>query len=125
MVVCMVEPQGWCRSLHQYGMCWIWLHHSIPLSALVSLQGHLHDRYGQLVSIYTRLLLTKISFHVKVRPSVPSTPPEQGDVSHQQEVLAATDGFFLPFPKHPEFPPGLEVSDEVLEKTAGTDVNNM
>lgn len=40
-------------------------------------------------------------------------------------ILAPTDGFFLPFPKHPEFPPGLEVSDEVLEKTAGTDVNNM
>ncbi|XP_074966686.1 huntingtin-interacting protein 1-related protein [Phalacrocorax aristotelis] len=55
------------------------------------LWGHLHDRYGQLVSIYTRLLLTKISFHIK----------------------------------HPEFPPGLEVSDEVLEKTAGTDVNNI
>ncbi|XP_009319490.1 PREDICTED: huntingtin-interacting protein 1-related protein [Pygoscelis adeliae] len=55
------------------------------------LWGHLHDRYGQLVSIYTRLLLTKISFHAK----------------------------------HPEFPPGLEVSDEVLEKTAGTDVNNI
>ncbi|KFQ38539.1 Huntingtin-interacting protein 1-related protein, partial [Mesitornis unicolor] len=55
------------------------------------LWGHLHDRYGQLVNIYTRLLLTKISFHVK----------------------------------HPEFPPGLEVSDEVLEKTAGTDVNNI
>ncbi|XP_042684634.1 huntingtin-interacting protein 1-related protein isoform X2 [Centrocercus urophasianus] len=55
------------------------------------LWGHLHDRYGQLVSIYTRLLLTKISFHAK----------------------------------HPEFPAGLEVSDEVLEKTAGTDVNNI
>ncbi|KFR08313.1 Huntingtin-interacting protein 1-related protein, partial [Opisthocomus hoazin] len=55
------------------------------------LWGHLHDRYGQLVSIYTRLLLTKISFHAK----------------------------------HPEFPPGLEVPDEVLEKTAGTDVNNI
>uniref|UniRef100_A0A8C0B2L5 Huntingtin interacting protein 1 related n=1 Tax=Buteo japonicus TaxID=224669 RepID=A0A8C0B2L5_9AVES len=55
------------------------------------LWGHLHDRYGQLVSIYTRLLLTKISFHTK----------------------------------HPEFPPALEVSDEVLEKTAGTDVNNI
>ncbi|NXA37346.1 HIP1R protein, partial [Eudromia elegans] len=54
------------------------------------LWGHLHDRYGQLVSIYARLLLTKISFHVK----------------------------------HPEFPPGLEVTDEVLEKTAGTDVDN-
>ncbi|XP_008933410.1 PREDICTED: huntingtin-interacting protein 1-related protein-like, partial [Merops nubicus] len=55
------------------------------------LWGHLHDRYGQLVNIYTRLLLTKISFHIK----------------------------------HPEFPAGLEVSDEVLEKTAGTDVNNI
>ncbi|XP_067163090.1 huntingtin-interacting protein 1-related protein isoform X1 [Apteryx mantelli] len=55
------------------------------------LWGHLHDRYGQLVSIYARLLLTKISFHVK----------------------------------HPEFPPGLEVTDELLEKTAGTDVNNI
>ncbi|KAM6423406.1 huntingtin-interacting protein 1-related protein [Liasis olivaceus] len=52
---------------------------------------HLHDRYGQLVNIYTKLLLTKISFHVK----------------------------------HPEFPPGLEVTDEVLEKAAGTDVNNI
>lgn len=29
-------------------------------------QGHLHDRYGQLVSVYTKLLLTKISFHLKV-----------------------------------------------------------
>ncbi|XP_074869100.1 huntingtin-interacting protein 1-related protein isoform X2 [Carettochelys insculpta] len=26
---------------------------------------------------------------------------------------------------HPEFPPGLEVTDEVLEKAAGTDVNNI
>uniref|UniRef100_K7GCX2 Huntingtin-interacting protein 1-related protein n=1 Tax=Pelodiscus sinensis TaxID=13735 RepID=K7GCX2_PELSI len=56
------------------------------------LWGHLHDRYGQLVNIYTKLLLTKISFHLK---------------------------------KHPEFPPGLEVTDEVLEKAAGTDVNNI
>ncbi|TFK14096.1 WD repeat-containing protein WRAP73 [Platysternon megacephalum] len=55
------------------------------------LWGHLHDRYGQLVNIYTKLLLTKISFHLK----------------------------------HPDFPPGLEVTDEVLEKAAGTDVNNI
>uniref|UniRef100_A0A7M4FGM7 Huntingtin interacting protein 1 related n=1 Tax=Crocodylus porosus TaxID=8502 RepID=A0A7M4FGM7_CROPO len=55
------------------------------------LWGHLHDRYGQLVNIYTRLLLAKISFHLK----------------------------------HPEFPPNLEVTDEVLEKAAGTDVNNI
>ncbi|XP_040843015.1 huntingtin-interacting protein 1-related protein isoform X2 [Ochotona curzoniae] len=55
------------------------------------LWGHLHDRYGQLVSVYTRLLLTKISFHLK----------------------------------HPQFPAGLEVTDEVLEKAAGSDVNNI
>ncbi|XP_058896634.1 huntingtin-interacting protein 1-related protein isoform X1 [Kogia breviceps] len=55
------------------------------------LWGHLHDRYGQLVNIYTKFLLTKISFHLK----------------------------------HPEFPAGLEVTDEVLEKAAGTDVNNV
>ncbi|KAM8960740.1 huntingtin-interacting protein 1-related protein [Pelodytes ibericus] len=55
------------------------------------LWGHMHDRYGQLVNIYTKLLLNKISFHVK----------------------------------HPEFPPNLEVTDDVLEKAAGTDVNNI
>ncbi|XP_049625141.1 huntingtin-interacting protein 1-related protein [Suncus etruscus] len=55
------------------------------------LWAHLHDRYGQLVSVYTKLLLTKISFHAK----------------------------------HPQFPAGLEVTDEVLEKAAGTDVNNI
>ncbi|XP_039735254.1 huntingtin-interacting protein 1-related protein isoform X2 [Pteropus medius] len=55
------------------------------------LWGHLHDRYGQLVSVYTKLLLTKVSFHLK----------------------------------HPQFPAGLEVTDEVLEKAAGTDVNNI
>ena len=31
-------------------------------------------------------------------------------------------GLFL---QHPQFPAGLEVTDEVLEKAAGTDVNNM
>ncbi|XP_077015817.1 huntingtin-interacting protein 1-related protein [Tamandua tetradactyla] len=55
------------------------------------LWGHLHDRYGQLVSVYTKLLLAKISFHLK----------------------------------HPQFPAGLEVTDEVLEKAAGTDINNI
>uniref|UniRef100_I3N1M7 Huntingtin-interacting protein 1-related protein n=2 Tax=Ictidomys tridecemlineatus TaxID=43179 RepID=I3N1M7_ICTTR len=55
------------------------------------LWGHLHDRYGQLVNVYTKLLLTKISFHLK----------------------------------HPQFPASLEVTDEVLEKAAGTDVNNI
>ncbi|XP_069816966.1 huntingtin-interacting protein 1-related protein [Dendropsophus ebraccatus] len=55
------------------------------------LWAHMHDRYGQLVAIYTKLLLNKISFHTK----------------------------------HPQFPPNLEVTDDVLEKAAGTDVNNI
>ncbi|XP_040272108.1 huntingtin-interacting protein 1-related protein [Bufo bufo] len=55
------------------------------------LWGHMHDRYGQLVIIYTKLLLNKISFHTK----------------------------------HPQFPPSLEVTDDDLEKAAGTDVNNI
>lgn len=38
-------------------------------SWLCSPQGHLHDRYGQLVNVYTKLLLTKISFHLKVASS--------------------------------------------------------
>lgn len=29
-------------------------------------QGHLRDQYGHLVNVYTKLLLTKISFHLKV-----------------------------------------------------------
>lgn len=39
---------------------------SVSLPRALSPQGHLHDRYGQLVNIYTKLLLTKISFHLKV-----------------------------------------------------------
>lgn len=40
------------------------------------------------------------------------------------QPVAGTDEDCL-FSKHPEFPPNLEVTDEVLEKAAGTDVNNM
>lgn len=65
--------------------------HRSNIREIGDLWGHLHDRYGQLVTVYTKLLLTKISFHLK----------------------------------HPQFPAGLEVTDEVLEKTAGTDVNNI
>uniref|UniRef100_A0A8C5E3W7 Huntingtin interacting protein 1 related n=1 Tax=Gouania willdenowi TaxID=441366 RepID=A0A8C5E3W7_GOUWI len=53
--------------------------------------GHLHDRYGQLVAIYTKLLCTKMEFHAK----------------------------------HADIPPNLEVTDEVLERAAGTDINNV
>ncbi|XP_068100310.1 huntingtin-interacting protein 1-related protein [Hyperolius riggenbachi] len=65
--------------------------HRSNIREIGDLWGHLHDRYGQLVTLYTKLLLYKISFHTK----------------------------------HPEFPPNLEVTDDVLEKAAGTDVNNV
>ncbi|XP_030073693.1 huntingtin-interacting protein 1-related protein [Microcaecilia unicolor] len=65
--------------------------HRSNIREIGDLWGHLHDRYGQLVNIYAKLLLHKISFHMK----------------------------------HPEFPPNLEVSDDVLEKAAGTDVNDI
>uniref|UniRef100_A0A8C1LWU3 Huntingtin interacting protein 1 related b n=1 Tax=Cyprinus carpio TaxID=7962 RepID=A0A8C1LWU3_CYPCA len=52
--------------------------------------SHLHG-YGQLVSLYSKLLCTKMEFHTK----------------------------------HSEIPASLEVTDEVLERTAGTDINNV
>uniref|UniRef100_A0A4W5RRX9 Huntingtin-interacting protein 1-related protein n=1 Tax=Hucho hucho TaxID=62062 RepID=A0A4W5RRX9_9TELE len=55
------------------------------------LQGNLHDRYGQLVALYSKLLCTKMEFHMK----------------------------------HSEIRSNLEVTDEVLERVAGTDVNNV
>ncbi|XP_042343997.1 huntingtin interacting protein 1 related b isoform X2 [Plectropomus leopardus] len=65
-------------------------HHS-SLVEIGKLWSNLHDRYGQLVALYTKLLCTKMEFHVK----------------------------------HSEIPPSLEASDEVLERTAGTDINNV
>uniref|UniRef100_A0A8C7PSU0 Huntingtin-interacting protein 1-related protein n=1 Tax=Oncorhynchus mykiss TaxID=8022 RepID=A0A8C7PSU0_ONCMY len=53
--------------------------------------GNLHDRYGQLVALYAKLLCTKMEFHVK----------------------------------HSEIRANLEVTDEVLERVAGTDINNL
>uniref|UniRef100_A0A8C7NMH4 Huntingtin-interacting protein 1-related protein n=1 Tax=Oncorhynchus mykiss TaxID=8022 RepID=A0A8C7NMH4_ONCMY len=55
------------------------------------LWGNLHDRYGQLVALYCKLLCTKMEFHMK----------------------------------HSEIRSNLEVTDEVLERVAGTDVNNL
>uniref|UniRef100_A0A672ZVU8 Huntingtin-interacting protein 1-related protein n=1 Tax=Sphaeramia orbicularis TaxID=375764 RepID=A0A672ZVU8_9TELE len=65
-------------------------HHS-SLVEIGKLWAHLHDKYGQLVALYTKLLCTKMEFHVK----------------------------------HMEIPPNLEATDEVLERTAGTDINNV
>lgn len=67
------------------------MRHHGSIVEIGKLWGHLHDRYGQLVSIYSKLLCTKMEFHAK----------------------------------HPEIPPNLEVTDEVLERTAGTDINNV
>lgn len=65
-------------------------HHSTIVET-GALWGNLHDRYGQLVALYTKLLCTKMEFHVK----------------------------------HSEIKPNLEATDEVLERTAGTDINNV
>lgn len=65
-------------------------HHSTIVET-GALWGNLHDRYGQLVALYSKLLCTKMEFHVK----------------------------------HAEIRTNLEVTDEVLERTAGTDVNNV
>ncbi|XP_068167483.1 huntingtin interacting protein 1 related b isoform X2 [Antennarius striatus] len=65
-------------------------HHS-SIVEIGRLWANLHDRYGQLVSLYTKLLCTKMEFHTK----------------------------------YSDIPPNLEVSDEVLERAAGTDINNV
>lgn len=65
-------------------------HHS-SIVEIGKLWSNLHDRYGQLVALYTKLLCTKMEFHTK----------------------------------HLEIPPSLEATDDVLERVAGTDVNNV
>uniref|UniRef100_A0A667ZPW7 Huntingtin-interacting protein 1-related protein n=1 Tax=Myripristis murdjan TaxID=586833 RepID=A0A667ZPW7_9TELE len=65
-------------------------HHNVSLEPF-SIPGNLHDRYGQLVALYSKLLCTKLEFHMK----------------------------------HSEIRPNLEATDEVLERTAGTDINNV
>ncbi|XP_054904861.1 huntingtin interacting protein 1 related b [Poeciliopsis prolifica] len=67
------------------------MRHHGSLAEYGKLWSHLHDKYGQLVALYIKLLCTKMEFHVK----------------------------------HTEIPPNLEVKDEVLERTAGTDINNV
>uniref|UniRef100_A0A3B5Q5C7 Huntingtin-interacting protein 1-related protein n=1 Tax=Xiphophorus maculatus TaxID=8083 RepID=A0A3B5Q5C7_XIPMA len=67
------------------------MRHHGSLAEYGKLWSHLHDKYGQLVALYIKLLCTKMEFHVK----------------------------------HTEIPPNLEVKDEVLERAAGTDINNV
>uniref|UniRef100_A0A3Q2YF65 Huntingtin interacting protein 1 related b n=1 Tax=Hippocampus comes TaxID=109280 RepID=A0A3Q2YF65_HIPCM len=67
------------------------LRHFSSIVELGQLWGNIHDRYGQLVALYSKLLCTKMKFHNK----------------------------------HTEIPTNLEATDEVLERTAGTDINNV
>ncbi|XP_015221895.2 huntingtin-interacting protein 1-related protein isoform X1 [Lepisosteus oculatus] len=67
------------------------MRHRSTITETGALWGNLHDRYGQLVALYSKLLCTKMDFHTK----------------------------------HSEIQPNLEASDELLERTAGTDVNNV
>ncbi|XP_061758422.1 huntingtin interacting protein 1 related b [Nerophis ophidion] len=67
------------------------MRHNSSIVEIGQLWGNLHDRYGQLVAIYSKLLDTKMRFHAK----------------------------------HTEIPANLEATDEVLERVAGTDVNNV
>ncbi|KAJ8287153.1 hypothetical protein GJAV_G00048240 [Gymnothorax javanicus] len=65
--------------------------HQSNVKEIGHLWGNLHDRYGQLVALYSKLLCTKMDFHMK----------------------------------HAEIRANLEASDEVLERAAGTDINNV
>ncbi|XP_051924685.1 huntingtin interacting protein 1 related b [Hippocampus zosterae] len=67
------------------------LRHFSSIVELGQLWGNIHDRYGQLVALYSKLLCIKMKFHNK----------------------------------HTEIPTNLEATDEVLERTAGTDINNV
>ncbi|XP_077456452.1 huntingtin interacting protein 1 related b [Stigmatopora argus] len=67
------------------------MRHFGSIVELGQLWGNLHDRYGQLVALYSKLLCIKMKFHNK----------------------------------HSEIPSNLETTDEVLERTAGTDINNV
>ncbi|KAM4577737.1 huntingtin interacting protein 1 related b [Fundulus diaphanus] len=67
------------------------MRHYDSLAENGKLWSHLHDKYGQLVFLYIKLLCKKMVFHAK----------------------------------HTDIPPNLEVTDDVLERAAGTDINNV
>uniref|UniRef100_A0A1A8FXH8 Huntingtin-interacting protein 1-related protein n=1 Tax=Nothobranchius korthausae TaxID=1143690 RepID=A0A1A8FXH8_9TELE len=90
---------GWkfCHVLHKvlrdghHNVLQDCMRHHSSLVEVGKLWSNLHDKYGQLVVLYTKLLCKKLEFHSK----------------------------------HAEIPPNLEVTDEVLERTAGSDVSNV
>uniref|UniRef100_A0A668AIY5 Huntingtin interacting protein 1 related b n=1 Tax=Myripristis murdjan TaxID=586833 RepID=A0A668AIY5_9TELE len=64
-------------------------HHNVSLDLFFlscGFQGNLHDRYGQLVALYSKLLCTKLEFHMKV-----SSPVWRGWATEALPVL----GIFL------------------------------
>ncbi|KAI5088461.1 huntingtin-interacting protein 1-related protein [Silurus meridionalis] len=69
------------------------MRHYSNIAETGTLWGNTRDKngYAQLVSLYTKLLCLKLTFHTA----------------------------------HPEIRANLEVTDEVLERTAGTDINNV
>lgn len=102
--------QCWRKQLHTYSGAYYFL---------VYVQGNLHDRYGQLVGLYTKLLCTKLEFHMKVRVSFVIV------TTHSLPSWVKRSWNSRCFPQHRQIPPNLEVTDEVLERTAGTDINNV
>ncbi|XP_060740320.1 huntingtin interacting protein 1 related b isoform X2 [Tachysurus vachellii] len=69
------------------------MRHYSDITETGTLWGTIRDKYGygQLVSLYTKLICCKLTFHTA----------------------------------HPEIRANLEATDEVLERTAGTDINNV
>ncbi|XP_076127555.1 huntingtin interacting protein 1 related b [Alosa pseudoharengus] len=80
------------RDGHQNSLQDCMRHHSSIVEVGV-MWGNLRDRhgYGQLVSLYSKLLITKMEFHTK----------------------------------HADIRTNLEATDEVFERAAGTDINNV
>lgn len=99
----------WWKQLYTYSGAYVFL---------VCVQGNLHDRYGQLVGLYTKLLCTKLEFHTKVMVFFVIVTTQSASRSKRPWNAKC-------FPQHRQFPPNLEVTDEVLERTAGTDINNV
>lgn len=56
--------------------------------------------------------------------NLPGNSPCHGSCQEQRWAQNVSAQWKLSL-QHPQFPAGLEVTDEVLEKAAGTDVNNM
>lgn len=74
------------------------------------------------MALYAKLLCTKMEFHIKVRASCVVYHATGSSHCVKKEALNLQKYVLL---QHQEIPPNLEVTDEVLERTAGTDINNV